>query len=123
MAIKKKRFFTSIIIASLFSVLTPALSSGVTVADLRSLIPGFERAFASEHPASKDHIDAWKLMYYVAGVADTYNGVLLCYPSDVTNGQTVEIVIKYIKDHPEEWHKRAPDLVYKALAPTFGCKK
>ena len=52
---------------------------------------------------------------FVAGVADaangkTWDGIAFCKPGEVTIGQTVKIVIKYLNDHPEYLHYAADSL-------------
>ena len=58
---------------------------------------------------------------YVAGITDT---ILLnaCIPKDVTNKQMVEVVRKYLKDHPKELQLHAKDLVKKAVDAAWPCK-
>jgi hypothetical protein len=46
-----------------------------------------------------------------------------CLPLNATNGQLVEIVIKYLKGHPETRHTRASDEIYIALQKAFPCKR
>ncbi len=45
-----------------------------------------------------------------------------CIPENVTNGQVSDVVIKYLRDHPEERHILAAILVVKAMAEAFPCK-
>ncbi len=40
----------------------------------------------------------------------------------VTNGQVRDVVVKYLKDHPEERHFLASILAVKALSKAFPCK-
>jgi hypothetical protein len=59
---------------------------------------------------------------YVAGVQDYNNGRLLCVHEGVRLNQAGEIVLKYLKDNPEKWHKAAKFLVIDALRLAFPCK-
>jgi len=44
-----------------------------------------------------------------------------CVPDDVTNGQMVGVVVKYLKDHPEERRMLAAVLVVEAMTKAFPC--
>ena len=67
---------------------------------------------------------------YVVGIVDTIEslqarGVLpadaLCIPDDVTKGQLVDVVGKYLADHPERRNAEAGGLVPEALGKAFPC--
>ena len=58
---------------------------------------------------------------YVLGVLDLTQE-RLCIAERATMGQVLEVVRKYLKDHPEELHLRASDLVIKALQTAWPCK-
>jgi Rap1a immunity proteins len=45
-----------------------------------------------------------------------------CLPDEVTTGQTVRILIKFIKDHPEKAHSQTRVLVIESLTDAFPCK-
>jgi hypothetical protein len=57
----------------------------------------------------------------VQGVSDASPRV--CPGENVTHGQQVRVVVKYLQDHPEELDKLGSTLVDKALAKGFPCKK
>jgi hypothetical protein len=59
---------------------------------------------------------------FVSGIADA-NFSLLCFPEGVTYGQEVEVVKKYLKEHPEELHLEGNVLVMKAIRTAWPCKK
>jgi len=44
-----------------------------------------------------------------------------CTPNTVTNGQMTDVVVKYLKDHPEERHMLAAVLVVEAVTKAFPC--
>ncbi len=46
---------------------------------------------------------------------------IFCMPENVTNGQTFAIVSEYIKDHPDERHIAASDLIVASLIEAFPC--
>ena len=46
---------------------------------------------------------------------------LFCPDPSMENGQIVDVVVKYLKDHPENRHSDAAILVAVALMKTFPC--
>ena len=46
-----------------------------------------------------------------------------CFPSGITNGQGMRIVLKYLQDHPDRLHEQDSDLVYLAYKTAYPCKK
>ena len=72
---------------------------------------------------SSETIDVAMYRGYVAGVQDSYNGVLFCVPEKVRLSQSCEIVAQYIKADPKKWHEAAKILVIEALRSAFPCKK
>lgn len=48
---------------------------------------------------------------------------LLCRPQGATTGQAARIVVKYLRDHPEELHKKDSVLTFVALRAAFPCTK
>lgn len=49
---------------------------------------------------------------------------LYCSPDQgVTNDQSVRIVVKYLKDHPESLHKAESTLIILALIDAFPCDR
>src|SRR5579862_6019240 len=61
---------------------------------------------------------------YVIGIVDvmqnnSINGYVACFPSDITSGQAEDVVIKRLKDHPEDRHLLADGLVAEALSIAF----
>ena len=67
---------------------------------------------------------------YITGAADVdaMDGAVFpehrhtCVPDVVTNGQLIDVVIKYLKAHPEERHLASGVLIIKAIAKAFPCK-
>ncbi len=60
---------------------------------------------------------------YVTGVADARRGEFWCPRPGVTYGQTMDVVAKYLRDHPERLDSNADDLVVTALHYAFPCPK
>jgi len=48
---------------------------------------------------------------------------LFCAPNSTTNGQAARIVVKYMRDHPEELHMPDSVLTFTALRAAFPCGK
>jgi hypothetical protein len=53
--------------------------------------------------------------------ATTANEPLFCLPSEVTSGQLLRILVKYIKAHPEQEHWQTPTLILTAAMDSFPC--
>jgi Ssp1 endopeptidase immunity protein Rap1a len=45
-----------------------------------------------------------------------------CVAENVSNGQVRDVVVKYLRDHPEERHLLAAILIVKAMSQAFPCK-
>ena len=55
-------------------------------------------------------------------VTNTQKGrILFCAPDGVISGQAARIVIKYLRDHPEELHQPDYALTIAALHAAFPC--
>ena len=46
---------------------------------------------------------------------------LVCIPQKVTNGQSGDVLIKYLQDHPETRHKDVGVLAWRAFRKAFPC--
>jgi hypothetical protein len=46
-----------------------------------------------------------------------------CIPIGVSTGQGARVVIKYLRDHPEQLHEDGPILTFNALIAAFPCTK
>jgi hypothetical protein len=62
---------------------------------------------------------------YILGVADVLQAQrAICRPgSDVATRQTTEVVRRYLRDHPEQWHRHGLSIVRSALAEAFPCRR
>ena len=61
---------------------------------------------------------------YVMGASDAFQFArVICPPKELTNGQTVDVVVKLLRDHPETRHSSAPSEVATALMRAFPCKE
>ena len=59
----------------------------------------------------------------VARESDGLYGHRACLPEHTTRRQTVEVVKRYLEQHPEQRHYGASSLVAEALAGAFPCKQ
>jgi hypothetical protein len=64
-----------------------------------------------------------RAMGRVNGAADTFTLLLtaVCQPSGVTNGQVVDLVKRFIRDHPEREHEDDVTLIGGALIAAWPC--
>ena len=47
---------------------------------------------------------------------------LFCLPRGINNGQAARVVVKYLKDHPEELHQPAVVLAITAFKDAYPCQ-
>jgi hypothetical protein len=80
---------------------------------------------AHENPnATQNKYEAWRdgvCVGVIEGVSAT--SPLVCPAENVTLGQEVRVVIKFLQEHPEKLHLRGSKLVQEALAQAFPCHK
>lgn len=57
----------------------------------------------------------------IVGIA--YTGSQVCIPANVTNGQAIAVVKKFLEDTPSILHMPSKNLIYMALVQTFPCPK
>ena len=55
---------------------------------------------------------------FILGVADALH---FCIPTGVNSGQVKDVVTLYLRDHPEQRHLPASDLVTAAIKEKFPC--
>jgi len=61
---------------------------------------------------------------YVDGIADAAAGLgYACYPNGVARDEIREVVLKYLRDHPERLGDPAALLVLNGLFEAFPCKR
>lgn len=105
-----------------FLIAMPAHASYMDGNKLQELLAVAARAEQGKSKAVNDVYGAAFVIGYIAGVADTYNGVLLCRTPDVPLRQIVGIVKQRIHDHPEELRRPADSIIVKALSTAYPCK-
>ena len=60
---------------------------------------------------------------YVIGVHDSMSGTLVCSGDDVTQGLVVQVVLQYMRAHPESLGNSADTVVVAALKGVWPCRK
>jgi len=77
-----------------------------------------------------DYLNAGFCMGYINGIAentvflqDTLKKPLFCIPNEVTLGQEIMVVVKFLEDHPENLNQKSLYLAMEALFRAFPCKK
>jgi hypothetical protein len=64
---------------------------------------------------------------YINGIADVLssgivvNGWSACFPAQVTSGQVVDVVTRYLTANPQVRHMSAPGIAAAALEQAFPC--
>lgn len=59
---------------------------------------------------------------YIAGIADLFQLTkVACIPSNVVAGQVEDVVVKYLREHPESRHYSAASEAGLALRAAFPC--
>lgn len=108
--------FLSLGLAIIFTC--PAVTYAFTGNDIYSWGLQFEKE--NETPVSAS---SFGYLGYVAGAVDAMNDVLFCAPRTVTYSQAGSILMKYLKNNPEERNKHGTLLVIAALSKPYPCPK
>jgi len=102
---------------------TPVHAAFHSGTDLQQWVNAYKRVEALGSKASDaDFRDTMKLLGFVAGVHDALEKTNFCTPAEVTVGQLLAIVKKYLADNPDKLHRNAVTLVIWAIEPAFPCK-
>ena len=64
---------------------------------------GFQLQFLKNHPAENEAPSIY------------------CFPANATTGQSVQIVVQFIKAHPKDAHRQTRLLIFEALMDAFPC--
>lgn len=68
-----------------------------------------------------DEVSKSVAMYYIAGVADTLQGALVCAPAEVTLGQLMDMTQHYLNASPTTRHQAADLLITRMLTAIWPC--
>ncbi len=66
-----------------------------------------------------DCIDLCFAEGYVTGVFTAYERLFFKCPGSVTKGQIIDIAKKYLREHPEDRHRDATELLQEAFMDAF----
>lgn len=86
--------------------------------------------FATWCKAQQGGFERGMCLGYLDGVIDTHTSFIIagsgalgfiCIPDKVTKGQARDVVLKYMRDNPEQTHLSASTLVIAALREAFPC--
>jgi hypothetical protein len=69
-----------------------------------------------------DYITSTFMVGYITGVVDSSNYQFFVVPAEVTADQLMQVVGKYLDEHPEQWNLSRFDIVMKALTKSFPRK-
>ena len=114
-----------IITAKLFkTIVTLILFSSLASADIlngNSLLTNLDADLDEENPLKdwKKYTGHTMAVGYTLGVFDAHEGMFYTNPGGVGNTQKIDIAIKHLKEHPEERHKGAVELLIKAFQEAF----
>jgi hypothetical protein len=109
-----------IILLTLLSLLGASTALATSGHELRKWMGESEKYVA--HTPGANAYQAGVYDGYIGGVADSL-AKLICPRSDVTRGQMIDVVSRYLKENPEELELDADLIVAKALVKAFPCKK
>jgi hypothetical protein len=83
---------------------------------------------ACQADETKDPMRATFCTAYIVGAGETFQALHVanqatyyCIPDNVQNGQAIDVVKLYLRDHPETRQYSAPTLVMLALKEKFPC--
>lgn len=82
------------------------------------LIKGLED-YADERASFREGI----ALGYIGGTIDSLPPDIECMPDKTQNQQIYQVVINYMKSHPESWDKSASMLIMLAVHGAWPCKK
>ena len=60
---------------------------------------------------------------YITAIADTMSDAKCRFHSGIRIGHVVDVVVKYLREHPETWRDSAASAVEAALRKAFPCNK
>jgi hypothetical protein len=116
-----------LLLAGILAFPSPAASSFVDGNDLYEWLQGFNkfRTAKDDYPNwQKDAANASKALRYIAGATDTITAFeAACVPKDIELEQLGDIVLLYLKTHPEQHNLNAASLTAAAIGQKFPCPK
>jgi hypothetical protein len=102
---------------------SPAIAYFYTGNELKAKLDAYNRA-GGPNATGVDFQEGQNAMGYITGVYDALSATSLCTQGQsVTVAQTVAIVSRYVRDHPEQWGRSAYVMVVSALVDAFPCAR
>ena len=80
------------------------------------------KRYADEGEKNPQSIIRGVFFGYVLGAVESCSPSQCCVPEGVNNKQMVDVVVKYLKDHPEELRFPAIVLIQKAISMAWPCR-
>ena len=108
-------------VIAMFIAILSCLLVGEAKADFTS---GNELWDACQAHLATEPIKATFCTAYIVGAGETFRGLVggyYCLPDNVPNGQLIEIVKHYLRDHPQKRQDSAPTLITLAFKDKFPC--
>lgn len=119
-----RKWMATLILAASVCIGTAAHAYFLIGSTLYPMSIAHDKASAMDRSITVDELDeAFQFAGYVIGTTDELVSIgAFCPTPEITEGQLLAMVSKYLKDHPDQWAMSASDLVYMALSPLLGCK-
>jgi Ssp1 endopeptidase immunity protein Rap1a len=120
------RFLATALSCLLFASLTETKASAPSRTTAEELTTGnflIEACQMAIDSSAQNIYDSWR-----AGICDglvagvMYASPTVCHDPDVTLGQSLRVVEKYLQEHPEKLHLNGSKLTDEALSQAFPCK-
>jgi Rap1a immunity proteins len=83
-------------------------------------LPGCRGSLGRENTPTWTHV---RCLAFIQGLLSGVGGKETCPPKEVTGGQAVAVIIKYIEARPERMHEQFGDLALEALTAAWPCKR
>jgi Rap1a immunity proteins len=110
------------------AIAVAAILSCFLVSEAKAYVSGNELWVACEAAEGKGSVMDAACGMYVLGTVDTVRVLhdskqitYYCIPDNVTNGQLVDVVKLYLRNHPENRQYAGPTLIMMALKEKFPC--
>ena len=106
-----------------FALLTVAalLAAGTAQAQRVSNVKGTTLMKACTAPASKETCDAYVDGFGDAIEAEGKDHALACLPKAATGTELRDVLLAYLKAHPEDQHLKAGTIASRAFAKAYPC--
>lgn len=77
----------------------------------------------SERSQNSNLFKMGRSLGYIQGLTemDSLEGKTMCVPSEVTNGQVMDVILNFLEKYPENRHKSAAVLTSFAIWEAFPC--